>query len=213
MRNRYISGLAGFVFAVTMLGFGQAEPDPWRIVTSGGKGPLNLHTTHEDLVRAFGAANIVEQDGIEGFSGEMEYVTVIFPKDPQRSIEIRWRDADKKTVPESMTIRGRKSRWKAEHGISLGTSLNELERLNGRPFRLTGFYWDYSGTVTSWDKGVLEEDLQAPGRVVLRLSEATETKLSEKESREVAGDGEFSSSHPVMQKANPKVYEIVWAFP
>ncbi len=213
MRGGSIFRLAKFVLLVTMLGFGQSEPDLWLIVTRGGNGPLNLHTTHEDLVRTFGLANVVEQDGIEGLSGEMVYETVLFPRDPERTIEIRWRDADKKTVPDSMTIRGGKSRWKAEHGISLGTSLNELERVNGRPFRLTGFCCDSSGTVTSWDKGLLEEDLQAHGRVVIRLSEAAVTKLTGKESREVAGDGEFSSRHPVMQKINPKVYEIVWAFP
>ena len=112
-----------------------------------------------------------------------------------------------------MTISGDKSIWKAEHGITLGASLKELERLNGRPFQLAGFNWDYSGTVTSWEKGLLEEDLQSSGRVILRLGEAKESGLTEEESREVAGDGAFSSRHPVIQKLNPKIYEIVWEFP
>jgi hypothetical protein len=76
---------------------------------------------------------------------------------------------------------------------------------------LTGFAWDYSGTVTSWEEGSLDSDLQAPGGVVLRLG-APMDKLTEAESREVQGDGEFSSHHPIMKKLNPRVYEIVWSF-
>jgi hypothetical protein len=204
---------ATFLLSLSVLVFGQKGPDPWLILTSGGKAPLNSHTAHEDLVRIFGAGNVVEQDGIDGMSGDMEYATVLFPKDPQRKVEIVWRDAEKKTMPSSMTISGDSSKWKTEHGISLGTRLSELERLNGRPFRLTGFNWDYSGTVTSWEEGLLEEDLQSSGRVILRLGDAANTGLTEEESREVEGDGEFSSRHPVMQKLNPSVYEIVWVFP
>ena len=57
---------ASLVFGV--LAPAQSSNDPWLITTSGGKGPLNLHTTHEDLVRTFGAANVGEQDGIDGMS-------------------------------------------------------------------------------------------------------------------------------------------------
>jgi hypothetical protein len=199
-----------FLFSVTALAFGQKEADPWLLKTNAGSDALNSHTTHEDLIRVFGAANVVEQDGIDGMSGDMEYGTVLFPKDPERTIEILWQTSDKK-VPISLTIRGLKSKWKADRGISLGTSLNELEKLNGRPFRLRGFAWDYSGTVASWEEGSLDSDLQAPGGVVLRL-DAPMDKLTETESREVQGDGEFSSRHPIMKKLNPRVYEIVWSF-
>jgi hypothetical protein len=37
--------------------------------------------------------------------------------------------------------------WKAAHGITLGTSLVQLERLNRHPFTLAGFGWDYGGRV------------------------------------------------------------------
>jgi hypothetical protein len=127
MQNRNI--LAGFILWVTTLGFGQSPPDPWLIVTSGVEGPLNRHTTHSELLRVYGKANVTERDGIEGFSGDMEYVTVLFAKDPARAIEIIWRDEEKKTVPAFVTVRGFKTRWHAARGISLGTSLKDLERL------------------------------------------------------------------------------------
>jgi hypothetical protein len=121
-----------FLLSVTILAFGQKESDPWLLKTNAGNGVLNSHTTHEDLIREFGVANIAEQDGVDGMSGDMVYGTVLFPKDSERTIEILWQTSDKK-VPIRLTIRGQKSKWKADRGISLDTSLNELEKLNGRP--------------------------------------------------------------------------------
>jgi hypothetical protein len=205
--------LLGVLLPLMATAHAQSADDPWMIVTSGGKGPLNLHTTHEDLVRTFGATNVIEKDGTEEFSGDVEYVTVLFPKDTERSIEIRWRDAEKKAVPESMTARGGKSRWKTVHDISLGTSLKKLEELNGRPFSLNGFGWDYEGGVTSWEGGLLAADLDGGhGTVAIRFCSSMRN-VSQEELAEVTGSGSFPSNHPVMQKLNLRACEVVWEFP
>src|SRR5437016_7083504 len=119
MRSAYFLGLAALVFIVTTLGFGQAAPDLWLILANGEKGPINLHTTRADLVRAYGTASVVDQD-VDIGEGETEPGTVVFPKDKHRAIEILWTDQATKTAPKSATIRGRASRWHAAHGISLG---------------------------------------------------------------------------------------------
>jgi len=111
-----------------------------------------------------------------------------------------------------LIIRGKASRWKTAHEISLGTSLTQLEQINGRPFVLSGFGWDYSGTVESWQNGALSKDLEGNGRVILRLD--TEQKsANQADLGQVQGDRPFPSSDAVMQKVNPRIYEIVWEFP
>jgi hypothetical protein len=213
MRSGSILRLAGFVFLATMPGFGQAAADPWLILVSGEKGAINAHTTRQDLVRIYGASNVVDKD-VDVSEEETEAGTVVFPKDPQRSIEIRWKDPDKKTLPAFVQIEGDTSRWKTVHNISLGTTLKELERLNGRPFHLAGFGWDYSGTVSSWNKGSLAAELDGEhGHLLLRLGPPADTHVPEEEQSQVLGDSDFSSDHPVMQKLNPKVYQIMWGFP
>jgi hypothetical protein len=205
--------LAGFLFLATMLGFGQAAADPWLILVNGEKGAINAHTTRQDLVRMYGASNVVDKD-VDVSEEETEAGTVVFPKDPQRTIEIRWKDPDKKTLPAFVQIQGDTSRWKAVHNISLGTTLKELERLNGRPFHLAGFGWDYSGTVSSWDKGSLAAELDGGhGHLLLRLGPPSDTHVPEEEQSQVLGDSDFSSDHPVMQKLNPRVYQVIWGFP
>lgn len=211
MHSRYI--LVGLAFCMTILSFGQSEPDPWLILVSGEKGAITAHTTRQDLVGTYGASNVVDKD-VDVGEGKTEPGTVVFPNDPQRSIEILWTDPDKKTLPASAQIEGDASRWKTVHSISLGTSLKELERLNGRAFHLSGFGWDYSGTVLSWDKGSLEKELNGGnGRLFLRLGPPSDTHVPEEEQSQVLGDSDFSSDHPVMQKLNPKVYQVIWRFP
>jgi hypothetical protein len=205
--------LSGFLFVGTMLGFGQTTPDPWLLLASNEKGAINSHTTRDELVRAYGKANVVDQE-VDVGEGETEPGTVIFPSDPKRSIEILWQDPEKKTHAASAQVQGEASLWKAPHGISLGTSLKQLEQLNARPFRMAGFEWDYSGTVTSWENGLLATALDGEhGRVVVRLDSRPGTNVSQQEQSQVLGDGDFSSHHPVMQKLNPVAYQIIWVFP
>jgi hypothetical protein len=215
-RDRFVVAASLLLLAFPVSG--QVASDPWLILADGKQGSINAHTTRQDLVRAYGANNVVDRD-LEVGEGEVEPGTILFPSDPERSIEILWNDGGKKTL----TIRGKKSRWKALHDISLGTTLKQLERLNGRPFHMAGFGWDYSGTVMSWDLGTLAHDLGQfdeqqgveHGRIILRLDggAANTEPLTKEEGMQVVGDRNFSSNHPVLQKMNPCVSEMVWVFP
>jgi len=190
----------------------QPAEDAWLILASGEKGSIHAHTTRADLVRTYGAANVVDKD-VDVGEGETEPGTVIFPNDPERLIEILWKDPEKKTLPASAQLSGAKSRWKTAHNISLGTSLKDLERLNGRPFKLAGFGWDYSGTVLSWENGSLAADFAGGhGRGIIRLDSAASESV-DKDVAQVEGDGAFLSTHPVMQKLNPTAYQIIIVFP
>lgn len=210
------------VFLLTAFTFGQSKPDPWLLFAKGDRGPITAKTTRQDLVQAYGAENIVDED-LELGEGETQSGTVLFPNDPQRSIEILWNDTEKKAEPSSLTIRGTKSRWKTLHDISLGTSLKQLEQYNGKPFHMSGYGWDYSGTVMSWDGGTLAQDLgefnqpsgTEHGRIILRMTCSTSNmeSVTKEEEQQIQGDRDFSSSHPVLQKLNPCVGEMVWIFP
>jgi len=199
--------------------YAQTESDPWLILPSGETGSINARTTRADLVRTYGAANVVDQN-VDVGEGDMETVTIVFPNAPRRSIEIQWNPLNR---PGQLTIRGNESRWKTVHGISLGTSLKQLESINGKAFHMSGYGWDYAGTVMSWDNGLLAQGLGEfdpgrgeQGRVILRLDfcrTTTSNPTTHEEDLQVAGDRDFPSSHPVLQKMNPCVGEMVWVFP
>lgn len=201
--------LTGLALLATISAFGQTANDPWLILASGEKGSINLHTTHEDLVRAYGASNVIDQDADVG-EGEIQPLTVLFAGDPQRRIELLWKDPGKKTEPGFATIRGRASRWHAVHGISLGTTLPELERINGRPFRfaLTNDGTDMREEHISWQGGLLEKDFQGDGRIILSLVGPPTKGVTQKGPSDFGGD----SNEPAMRKRNLYVDSITWEF-
>jgi len=203
----YFFCLAAVVIALSLAVSGQAQSDPWLILTNGEAGSINCHTTREDLVRLYGTANVVDQE-VDVGEGDVESVTIVFPNVPQRSIEISWKDPSKKTIPERARIWGKASRWHAAHGISLGTSLTELNRLNGRPFVVGGFGTDEPGWITSWRGGSLEE-LETPGGrgVVLQLDYTVPRGM-----RVTLSDVNGDSHRAVIQKLNFRVREISWMF-
>ena len=45
--------------------------------------------------------------------------------------------------------------WKSAEGVIIGTTYEELNRLNGKEISFYGFGWDYSGAVM-WNNGELE---------------------------------------------------------
>src|SRR5262249_44890200 len=123
-----------------------------------------------------------------------------------------WKNTKQKQQIKTIRINGDQSVWKVGASISLGTSLKELQKLNGRPFILTGMQWDYSGTVLSWEKGNLEKEFSSSGRIIIRLERSAQEEykiLTLDEAQTIAGDQEFRSDNKIMQKLNPKVYEII----
>jgi hypothetical protein len=184
----------------------------WLILPGGASGgAISSQTTEADLIKKYGSENVVTHD-VDLGEGETEEGTEMFPADPARRLDILWKDPTRKTSPKSFRISGAKTVWKTIHAVSLGTSLEQLEGLNQKPFRLAGFGFDYSGTVISWNEGALEQELggvQSPGRVILRL-DVQQSQAQRAEYRSVLGDRVFSSGHPAMQALNPTIYEIIW---
>lgn len=185
----------------------------YQIVPRVRVGAITPQTSEADLRKIYGRRN-VRSTRVSIGEGEYEPGTAIYPNDPRRAIEIVWKDARARRFPKRIQLTGDRSVWRTRDGISLGTRLKVLEQINGRPFVLTGFGWDYAGTVVSWEGGKLARDFEKDGRVVLlRLSDQTDYEALGADDGSVSGDRDFPSSNPVMQKINPKVYQIIVEFP
>jgi hypothetical protein len=177
-------------------------------------GAITPWTSEFELQKIYGLKNVRSSE-VDIGEGEHEPGTVIYPDNPTKTIEVLWKDAQEKRRPKEVRLTGEKSVWRTRQGISLGTRLKELERINGRPFELTGFSYDLAGTVVSWEGGKLEKQFNKRARVIIRRTRSYKPiyRLSEKVLSSVDGDRYFSSNNRVMQKINPKVYQIVVKFP
>lgn len=185
----------------------------FTIVPGVSVGPITAATSEADLMRIFGKANVKRMQ-LDVGEGEVLPATAVFPNDPMRMASILWRDPDTRLHPESVRISGGRSLWKTDTGISLGTSLTTIEQLNGRPFIMTGFAWDYEGTVLHADGGKLSALGEFSGEeikgqtLMLRLAPAERFRLSA-EYRSVMGDEGFFSDNAAMKMINPTVYQMI----
>lgn len=166
-------------------------------------------TSEAALRRHFGPN--VRAELIEIGEGEREDGSVIYPNKPRLTVFVLWKDSAKRQIPSSLRVRDQ-SRQVTYGGIGIGTTLKDLERLNGRPFELAGFDFDYSGTVTSWLGGDLD-NLSGPACEIKVRLEPTLTKAPTAEQiaahDATMGDRWFKSSDANMQLLNPRVYEVL----
>jgi hypothetical protein len=200
-----IRGVAALLVAAGILSGYGARSQSGRILDCESTFPPDL--TVAALEKTFGAQHVgTDQRHTPGDSGEVDEVTVLFPSTPENRVEIVWIDETQKRAPAQVWIRGERSRWKTRDGLTLGLDLRSVEALNGRPFLLAGFSFDYSGTQTSWRNGQLAAPTSSPCGVRVVFVDPPDGTPG---SRQVLGGRQFSSGHPAMQAINPRI-EKLW---
>jgi hypothetical protein len=166
-------------------------------------GPFARNATHASLVKAFGPGNVtVQKVGI----GEGETVTasVIFPRDKARRVEVLWIDEKRRRKPSEIRV-STGSRWRTAQGVAVGMPLAEVESINGKPFLMYGFGWDYGGTANEWQEGALAAK---SGECVLWLR----FDQTQRTDADIDGERSFSSDDAGMRSAKPVVDEIMLRF-
>jgi hypothetical protein len=104
--------------------------------------------------------------------------------------------------PPSGSTSGRAGARRAE--------LAEVEKVNGKTFKLTGFDWEFGGRVSNWQGGALAK---IPGGCELRLGFNPWADAPDLARDKVSGEKEFFSSDPNMRASKPTVSEIIISYP
>ena len=170
------------------------------------QGAFAKTASHATLVAAFGAKNVVYQK-VQDAEGETPMASVVFPNDPNKRAEFIWQKPKQRREPLVKVNGG----WRVPNGIRVGTTLKEVERLNRKPFRLSGFGWDLGGRVTDWNKGALDQPL--PGGCLILVDFAADLKAPGKLIDKVTGDTSFGSNDPAMAAVKPRVAAMVIYYP
>jgi hypothetical protein len=180
------------------------DPATWTFQPGVSFGALTADGSEQDLIAAYGAAAVQPEDVSLG-EGESEPGTVVFPDDPLRRFEVAWGDTLQRRAPSFVLLTGDTTLWHGQRGLTLGVSLAQLEALNGKPFGMAGYGWDYGGSVLSWKDGQLA-DLE--GRVAVALA----PREANPDVSHVLGDGEFLSSDTALRRLQPRIIRLVVRF-
>ncbi len=131
-------------------------------------------------------------------TGEGEFDGILLFPDTTQELRIYFKDGTKRI--ELIEIGRAGGPWRTAQGIRVGTTLAELERLNGAPFALQRTEMEGGGYVLAEQPG-----LKLP-RLNLQLQ--TAATLSDAETARLNARGKVMSSDPLLRKSAPAVIKI-----
>ncbi|RXF69795.1 hypothetical protein [Arcticibacter tournemirensis] len=172
-------------------------------ITCWGIGDIDLDNDMQSLTGKVGKANVTQDSLFKEGSFE-GFVTTLWKGSPKEII-VHWKEKKEpyQTI-DHLEITSPESPYHFVNGIKIGTTLKEMEKLNGgTAISLYGFGWDYGGTFISFNKGKLAGDIPCFGGV-FALPENVETS----DTKDVMGDSKISSSHAAFTKYDPKLVTI-----
>lgn len=173
-----------------------AEELLWKFEPGKRIGPITAYSSLSTLQALFGRDKV--KDGklpaAEGETVDGAKIKV----GEGRELEVIWEfNAVGKRIAEVSLVG---NAWKLENGLRLGIGIEEVEKINGKPFTLSGFDWDYGGYAT-FEDGALSQGLS------VRFS-----PTEEHYSLEIVGEKKVSSSNAALRAAHPLVVEITIRF-
>lgn len=167
----------------------------------GCDGVFNQGATLTDIEAAFGKENVVTGE-VPGPEGTTMVATTIYPNDPERTMQVRWWDEENVAYLAGVTIAAGDS---GPGGVKVGMPIGEVQAINGEPFTLFGFFWDYGGSA-GFASGKLSG---LPGECFLNLQFAPmEENLSDRVLNAISGDTELTSDMPELAEAKVAVSEV-----
>jgi hypothetical protein len=184
---------------------GKPAGPPARVIACSGA--FAKTASQDDLVKAFGQKNVVFTK-VDGLAGSKLDATVVFPRDARQRIEVLWHEEPARRRPRAIVITGR-STWSAPKGARLGLTLATLERLNGKPFKISGFDQRNAASVLDWQGGTLAD---LPGGCLVGMQLRLDVRAPPKARSEVTGGREFQSSDREIRAVRPRVNEIVLGY-
>jgi hypothetical protein len=189
-----------------------ASIDTDLIIPAKSVGDITAALTVDDFSALIGHPQVTAQPvGVgEGFVCDGARLTY----SKSNFLDVIWTDPKAQAGISSVHVHGDK--WSTADGLRIGLNLTEVEAINGRPFTLSGFGWDYGGTVGSWRDGNLDgarsisTDPGPPGGLRVRFfpPRVRFDALTFDEQVAISGDQLLSSDHPIIQRLNPAVSTI-----
>lgn len=202
--------LAGLVGASAQSADSDTQNDfkPQKREAIACEGPFASDTSHAKLAAAFGAKNVVFKE-VDGAEGSKEKASVIFGEDLTRRIVVYWQDELKRAKPSFISVHA-PSLWIGPGGVGNGMQIAEVEKLNGKAFKVAGFGWDGGGFIRDLD-GKLK-DLPGGCSLIVRFEPGIANPLPARYA-EITGDKTILSNNRLLRRAKPQVSEWGIGYP
>lgn len=169
------------------------------------EGAFGIDTSEARLIEIYGADN-VWTGIVPGPEGTEMLATEVFRDSPKRRLQFVWWDEDGRKDPSYIEL---STKMITPGGVRAGMSVAEVEALNGEPFQLSGFGWDYGGG--AWFKS---GDLSSlAGGCSLSLTFSPTHYPPGHDYDPITGDREVSSDNPLLAIVDARLDWVAIGYP
>jgi len=188
MRRLFLALLSASSLSLTAA---EIPLDDNTIILGERVGPIEKGMTLFGLKTLFGGGKVkpVKIPGPEG--SELDGVRLFAATD--RELEILFNEEGSEKEITDIRIIGKA--WKFSNGLTLGMTIAEVEKVNGKPYQISGFDWDYGG-YANFEGGKME------AKVSVRFSPDGDVDAS------LSGDKQIPSTNKKLRAAKVKVTDI-----
>ena len=169
------------------------------------EGAFAIDSSEARLIELYGADNVVTGI-VPGPEGSEMLATRVFPDQPRKEIQFVWWNEQDRSDPSYIEL---PSKLTAPGGVAIGTTLEELEALNGGSFTFSGFGWDYGGAA-SFERGALAD---LPGGCILSVYLFPHAASDAADTRSIEGDITVKSTNPLLDTMDVRVGMVLVGYP
>ncbi len=119
-------------------------------------GIVTKDDTHASLVQKLSPGEVIKEN-LQIGEDQTVQGTILYPN-TNNELRIYWQNEDFEHLRQ-IIISKPGGEWRTGDGIHVGLSISEITSINGTPFELTGFQWDFAGTTLNWQGGKLNPNL------------------------------------------------------
>ncbi|MHA6298454.1 hypothetical protein [Devosia sp. CAU 1758] len=169
------------------------------------EGAFGIDSSEARLIEIYGAEN-VRTGIVPGPEGTEMLATLVYPDDLKREIMFVWWDEEGRKDPSYIEL---SAKMTAPGGLRAGFTVPQVEELNGEPFTLNGFGWDYGGAA-GFQSGNLAD---IPGGCHISVSFSPRLYPSGIDTDPIMGDVEVSSSNPLLEDVGARIDWVSIGYP
>jgi hypothetical protein len=163
------------------------------LITDTSWGLITKNTDLAGLQAIYGAANVKDERICGPECADSIDVTKIYPEKNNEFI-VYWKDSLYHKAIAFIETYLPDGPYHTDKGLKIGSTFDDLLKINGKKIIFSGFDWDYGGSIQDYGMGALQNS-----SVSFRLA------MDEGGGTELSGDSEFNTEMPDVKKNLAKI--------
>lgn len=170
------------------------------------EGPFGMDSSEALLIETYGTENVLTGE-VDGPEGSTMIATRVFPDQPKKEMTFAWWDEENYADLANVDL---PPKAVAPGGVRQGMTIADVEALNGGPFEISGFGWDYGG-YANLEGGDLSG---LPGDCVLSVRFSLPDEYPENvDVTSIMGDGTtVASGDPLLEELDIRVSAVSFGY-